>query len=233
MARMASIMESILAREPASRRTQAACLIASALLHLALLFALPAPRAWTEVGNPPHIGPLGPELYIGEINPQEHVIEDQELLAARRISAGAFQEEAVQVPTREEEREAIRKHLERSREERQGEARVPVLELGEDLAVRSTSEPSSRSRQFVILKMVRPEYPLDAIQQGIEGLVRVQAWIDSDGVVQSVQILDSQVDASCELETRRAMLLWRFRPYRVGGRPIEFSVIVPFRFRLM
>jgi TonB family protein len=230
---MVTITESALAREPRARRVQVACLIASALAHLSLLLALPAPRTWTQVGHVAHIGPLGPEIYLGKLNPQDHVIEDQEALAARRISGGAFQEEAVRLPSQAEEREAIRRRLEQTQEHQRGEASVPVLELGEDWAIRASSEPSSRSRQFVIHKLVRPEYPVDAILHGIEGLVRVQAWIDTEGAVRSVEILDSEVDASCELETRRAMLLWRFRPYRVGGKPVEFSVIVPFRFRLM
>lgn len=214
------------------RRAGLICLCLSALLHALLLLALPAPREWHEAWEAAHIGFEGPELLIGEVNPPDRPIDEQEALASARSGSGALVEQAVVVPTEEENRAAILRTLRRG-EAGRSRTSAPVMELGEDWALRSTSEPSNRSSQFIILTMVRPEYPAGAIQDGIEGLVRVQASVDTEGRVVGVTILESEVDAACDQETRRAMALWRFKPYRIGGVAVPFSVVVPFRFRLM
>jgi TonB family protein len=213
------------------RRRFGTALLVSAGLHSLLLFGFPVPPHWSEISTAPHIGHAGPELHIGELNPQEFPLDEQENLASARRQAGAMVDERITIETESAARERI---LERIGTGVQGldEMTNPVLELTEDWAVRSTSAPSSRASDFVILHMVRPEYPRIAIDADIEGLVKVQARIDTEGKVTEVEVLESEVDASCEEETLRAMRLWRFRPYRIGGRPVPFSVIVPFRFRL-
>jgi TonB family protein len=227
-----SVTGGLLERKRLDRRVQLGCLLLSTALHALLLLGLPAPREWHQPWEASHIGFEGPELLIGEINPQDHPIDEQEALASARAGSGALLEQAVVLPTDEENRAAIMRTLRRG-DAGKGEASAPVMELGEDWALRSTSEPSNRSSQFVILTMVRPEYPTGAVQDGIEGLVRVQASINTEGRVVGVTILESEVDAACDEETKRAMGLWRFKPYRIGSVAVPFSVVVPFRFRLM
>ena len=204
---------------------------ASLLFHAALLFGLPAPKRWHDARTAPHIGFAGPEIYLGELNPQDFPAEEQEKLASARREAGAMVDERVEVEPVSDEKDRILKQIESGLRGR-GRVTNPVLELSEDWSLHSSSAPTSRTNEFTILEMVRPHYPLIAIAAGIEGLVKVQAWVDTDGKVVRVELLDSQIDSTCEDETIRAMYRWRFRPYRIEGEPSEFSVIVPFRFRL-
>lgn len=213
------------------RRRFVIALIVSAALHALLLFGFPVPKQWGEIWNAPHIGYAGPELHLGELNPQDYKVEEVERLASARREAGALVDELVDIEPESKARERILKKIASGLEGRDALTN-PVLELTEDWDLRSTSAPTSRSNDFVIHHMVRPDYPLIAIEGGVEGLVKVQAWIDKEGSVTRVEILESEVDVSCEVATKRAMLKWKFRPYLVRGEPIEFSVIVPFRFRL-
>jgi TonB family protein len=218
-------------REARYRRRFWICLGVSGFIHGGLLLGVPAPKRWSQPWSVPRIGFAGPELHIGELNPQDFPVEQQEQLASARLRAGALIDERVEIESESQVKERI---LERIGSGEGGEDRItnPVLELTEDWALRSTSAPTSRRNDFVILDMVRPTYPHIAIVAGIEGLVRVQATVDVNGYVTEVEILDSEVDGTCEEATKSAMRQWRFRPYEINGRRVEFRVIVPFRFRL-
>ncbi|MBD3160584.1 MAG: hypothetical protein GF346_00530, partial [Candidatus Eisenbacteria bacterium] len=164
-------------RDPRYGRRFGFAVVVSAAVHALLLFATPAPRQWTEMRDAPHIGYAGPELYIGELNPQEFPVEQQEQLAAERRAAGALVEEPVEVEPESNRRDRIRQRMAAGLAGEE-EATNPVIELGEDWALRSTSSPTTRTDEFVILQMVRPRYPPVAIAAGVEGLIRAQAWVD-------------------------------------------------------
>lgn len=223
-------------RERAYRRGFAIALGASLLLHGALLFRFPAPEAgaWRLWRPPaaPHIGFAGPEEVLPELNPQDSPADQQEALASARIEAGALVDAPLDYESDAKDPEAVAPPLPRGAAGRDKSTVLPVLELNESFSLRSTSAPTSHTQGFVIEKLVRPEYPRVAIAAGIEGTVRVQAIVDVEGNVRAVEVDRSSADRSCEEETVRAMYKWRFRPYRIGGKPTEFTVIVPFRFRL-
>ncbi len=217
--------------ESRERRRFLAALTLSAAVHATfLIVSLPVPGPWRQ-WSAPHIGFAGPELVLPELNPQDHPLEDQERLADARVRAGAIvdskieilpdPEATIQVP--EPRAAGILGRDRRSN---------PVVELTESWDLRSTSEPSSRSLDFIIERMVRPEYPWTAIAREVEGMVRVQAAIDVQGRVRSVEILTPDADPDLVDATRRAMMRWKFKPYLVNGEAVEFTVLVPFRYRL-
>ncbi len=92
----------------------------------------------------------------------------------------------------------------------------------------------ARSEKFQTLKIVRPEYPKAAIRAGLEGLVRLEVQVDTAGKVVAVRT-DLNATRSSEMEeaASRAMRLWEFKPYEEKNRPIPFTLIVPFRYRLV
>jgi protein TonB len=92
----------------------------------------------------------------------------------------------------------------------------------------------AKSEKFQTLKIVRPEYPKVAIRAGIEGLVRLEVQVDTTGKVVGVRTA-ANITASSEMEEAaiRAMLRWLFLPYREKNRPVPFTLIVPFRYRLV
>jgi protein TonB len=84
----------------------------------------------------------------------------------------------------------------------------------------------------LLISRVVPEYPRLARQQGIEGLVVLEAVLDSDGriednikVLQSIPMLDEAAI--------RAIRRWRFRPARDHqNRPLRVILEIPVRFVL-
>ena len=111
------------------------------------------------------------------------------------------------------------------------------FELDESGSVISGSggaEGVARSEKFQILRIVRPDYPRAAIRAGLEGLVRLQVEVDTTGTVVGVST-DLNTGASLEMEQEaiRAMMLWSFKPYQEKNRPVPFTLIVPFRYRLV
>ena len=74
----------------------------------------------------------------------------------------------------------------------------------------------------------RPEYPRDALAQGITGDVVVQANIGRNGEVESAQIVSGP--AGLLKSSLDAVRQWRFMPYRVNGEPVEARTYVRFRY---
>jgi protein TonB len=84
-----------------------------------------------------------------------------------------------------------------------------------------------QSEDLIILELVRPEYPHEAVEQQLAGHVELLALVNERGTVDDVELVQSAgplLDRAAENAVRRC----RFAPYRVGGRP--HSVYANFRF---
>jgi TonB family protein len=77
---------------------------------------------------------------------------------------------------------------------------------------------------------VQPAYPTFARQKRIEGLVYVQAKIDTTGGVERHFVVQSIPDL--DAAALDAVQQWKFRPAATAGHPIAVWVMVPVRFRL-
>jgi len=109
-----------------------------------------------------------------------------------------------------------------------------VIELGEDWAVVQKTGAIAQSDKFQAEKIVRPEYPMSAIRRGVEGLIRLRVEVDTAGTVIDVDTIENTAgDSTLEQASVRAMVLWKFRPYRLRSRPVPFTLIVPFRYTLV
>jgi TonB family protein len=107
------------------------------------------------------------------------------------------------------------------------------VELDESwIAVRGSGEVAF-SESFRVLKIIRPEYPWIAVEAGIQGVVKLEAQVSRFGRVEHVRVLENSGDEELERAAVGAMYQWEFRPYRVNRREVPFTVIVPFRFRLI
>src|SRR5580704_2713930 len=81
-----------------------------------------------------------------------------------------------------------------------------------------------------LLYRVEPEYPEEARQQQIQGLVVLEVRADRDGAVQGVKLLGGQrVLANAAIA---AVKQWRFRPRMIQGQPVEMQTRVVLTFRL-
>lgn len=109
-----------------------------------------------------------------------------------------------------------------------------VLELGEDWSMLQSTGQLAQSEKFQVLKIVRPEYPKEAIHAGIEGLVKLEVSVDSSGAVIAAHAIENTAgDGSLAQAAIEAMFHWEFKPYRIQARPIPFTLLVPFRYRLI
>lgn len=106
---------------------------------------------------------------------------------------------------------------------------------GEPLAPRPDGLP--RFGQYVYvdelpvpIERAAPVYPEAARQAGVQGLVTVQALVDSAGVVRETRVVRSipALDSAAVESVRR----WRFKPATANGRPTAVWVAVPVQFTL-
>ena len=92
--------------------------------------------------------------------------------------------------------------------------------------------PIFQSNELVIEELVRPEYPEDARQRGIEGKVAVLALVDTAGNVVEAEVMtgsgEPQLDRAAQVAVRRC----RFQPYREHGERREVYAIFRFAFRI-
>jgi TonB family protein len=120
---------------------------------------------------------------------------------------------------------------------RAGQGSGVQFELDENGSVVSGSGGAgqvAKSKKFQTLKIVRPEYPPAAIRAGLEGLVRLQVEVDTAGkVVGAGTELNTTNSREMEDAAIQAMKLWEFLPYQEKNRPVPFTLIVPFRYRLV
>jgi protein TonB len=68
----------------------------------------------------------------------------------------------------------------------------------------------------------RPEYPVAALRQGIEGYVTLRLLVSADGKVESVEALECQGHESFARAAINTVSRWRFRPARRDGAPAPF-----------
>ncbi len=77
-----------------------------------------------------------------------------------------------------------------------------------------------------------PDYPAEAAREGVQGIVRIRAHIDTQGRVTQAEVVGTSGDARLDEAARQAALAWRFRPALRGGIPVVARVVRNVRFAL-
>lgn len=77
-----------------------------------------------------------------------------------------------------------------------------------------------------------PPYPYAAIQQKQEGLVTLQAVIDTTGRPVSVEIVQSSGFSLLDQSALRTVRRWKFDAAHLGFLPVQSTIIIPVRFVL-
>jgi protein TonB len=81
----------------------------------------------------------------------------------------------------------------------------------------------------LVIHRVEPAYPAQALQQRIDGLVVLQAWIAKDGSVRDLKMVKGYfVLGRAAID---AVKQWRFKPYTQNGRTTEFQTTMTVNFR--
>jgi TonB family protein len=87
-------------------------------------------------------------------------------------------------------------------------------------------EPQAvRTAELKRTRFVPPVYPRQALEDEIEGTVRVRITVDSDGRVKGAEVIESTPAGVFDAATLAAVKRWRFKPAEVNGRAVEASTL--------
>jgi protein TonB len=78
---------------------------------------------------------------------------------------------------------------------------------------------------------VAPVYPADAKAAGVQGLVFLEAYIDTDGSVANLTVLRSPDDRLTQAALD-AVSQWKYTPTRLNGAPVPVMMTVTVNFTL-
>jgi TonB family protein len=176
------------------------------------------------------VGYEGPERYETEIS-----IIDNRPAASRAFSRQRntlilqdIEIEGEDAPRSTRKKDAIHKPVERPQDN------LPLVDVPQDYSLRQyPSRATAPYRQdYVILRMVKPEYPLDALLNEDEGYVLVEAYINYQGRVSEAYVRSSFGPQSFENASLEAVRQFLFRPVMESGKPMSFWVSFLVRFRI-
>lgn len=183
---------------------------AVALALLAVEYAARHPEVVEALNDPKHFGFEGPEQYVRRIQLETIGPQDQ---------AGANAENFTPVEMKRGGGSGVESHEDGGSVPSTPRHGVGLGEDESDLVSRiralSLEGPIIRSEELVVEKLVRPEYPEAARDKDIEGVVELVALVDTTGAVTEVHIVGGTGNADFEQSATNAVLLCRYRPYRV------------------
>lgn len=83
------------------------------------------------------------------------------------------------------------------------------------------------------LKNPAPVYPNRARERGWEGVVNLEVFVGSDGLVHHIRVGESSGYGILDDSALRTVRTWRFRPARVGNLSFSSWIRIPVRFLLV
>ena len=92
--------------------------------------------------------------------------------------------------------------------------------------------PKGESRAPSVAKQIKPVYPPDAREDGVEGVTVVLALIDPEGKVAEVKLEKGSGDRRLDRAALDAVRQWTYNPCLRDGVPVKSSVRVRVEFRL-
>lgn len=194
----------------ANRRRVALALLAVSVASGALFYLLGRSVTREVIEGPRRFGFEGPEQWVERIRLEE--------LAARE-SPGLYAITYLTAEARKGGRRPVNRssHPQAEVEVRtipgQGDDVQDLLAKARMLALQG---PVIRSEDLIIERLVRPEYPEEAHEKSIEGIVELVALVDTTGSVLEVQIVGGTREPLFETAAAKAILECRYRPYRVA-----------------
>jgi TonB family protein len=75
-----------------------------------------------------------------------------------------------------------------------------------------------------------PEYPEEALSQGLEGHVWIKVWVTKHGNVRKAEVIKSS-NTVFDQAALKAAREFEFTPAMLGGKPVDVWVSIPFRFK--
>ena len=168
------------------------------------------PAIVAALNDPHRFGFEGPEQYVERIRLEEFAQHEQlgsqvETVIPISLRRGGGLDRPVRRGTRPVP-EAPRRGRGPGADESDLESRLRALAL---------SGPVIRSEDLIVERLVRPQYPEEARNQDVEGVVELFALVDTTGTVTEVHIVGGSHQPLLEQAATTAVLQCRYRPYRV------------------
>jgi TonB family protein len=81
----------------------------------------------------------------------------------------------------------------------------------------------------VVVNEVKPHYPEDVMQAGVQGTVELEGIVQIDGSIDSIRVVKG-VDERLDREAVKALGQWRFKPGQKEGKDVRVAVAVEINF---
>jgi TonB family protein len=114
-----------------------------------------------------------------------------------------------------------------------GAATVRTVSVKRSPSLLSQMEPVNLPEDLsrgLLLQRVAPSYPEQALKAGLQGAVVLQAWIDKDGSIRDLKLVDGSLLLG--QAAVKAVKQWRYKPYVRNGVAVEAQTYVTVNFRL-
>ena len=139
-------------------------------------------------------------------------------------SAGAAAQPA---PTPEDEVIAMLREWRAVRLASSGHPAPPVVAVSDSIVRIRVDE---KVQQMALTSGSPPDYPEEARAKGVEGMVRLEAFIGADGAVQSVSAIEG--DPLLLPSALESVKTWMYRPTLLNGMPVEVVTLIEVNFNL-
>lgn len=128
----------------------------------------------------------------------------------------------------------VRKVAANRRRGQAGESFVPStgIDAIDRLRLLHGNLPTAQTEDVAAREIVKPDYPDEARDKGIEGTVVLVALVNEDGRVEDVA-LEASVDPLLDQAAMRAAYRTPFFPYKIEGIAQAVFVRMPYRFELV
>ncbi len=158
----------------------------------------------------------------------------QEQQAERQArDAATAQQKARESRAAEAAREAQLARERESAQKLEAERTQAVLASAETAEADGAAAKGSGLRVEPKLKRsYRPEFPAEALDKGISGVVTVRYTVDAEGKTQNVRVESSEPPGIFDKAAMSAVRRWRYEPATLDGVPTEVELRIAIRFKL-
>ncbi|MDH3839814.1 MAG: energy transducer TonB, partial [Chromatiales bacterium] len=98
---------------------------------------------------------------------------------------------------------------------------VPVATGGGPYLGNWQENMSAAEGDVIPIVRIDPQWPREALLNGIEGWVKVEFTILADGTVTDPVVLEAEPRRMFDRNALRAILKWKFKPRIIDGKPVE------------
>jgi TonB family protein len=122
---------------------------------------------------------------------------------------------------------------ERDVDEMADEEEIEIADLDEfDVRTLQSAREVPYSEDYVILRMIEPDYPPKELKEGIEGNVTVELFVNEQGRVEAATVLSAVGPRSFQDASLDAVRQFMFQPPTEDGRPQSMWIKFRIKFRI-